>query len=213
MTTWVTHHQFRIHNLFLVQLYKLTSSHTTALSAQPQWLGSTRWKTPLIKRKNSATNLYQDLRNVSRVGGIKSNWGNMTRLHLFALLGLAMADTDPRDFSRLCSSGDCPANWRRVAAGCILFALKGPPVPPCTTPPPLRNPPPTYSMPCGPPSYSLKKSPSSGWSRSKCYWGTPWCGTWPWCPYSCMSRLVGGYATFWIVLIWSLIYMLGCSLG
>ena len=33
-----------------------------------------------------------------------------------------MADTYPRDFSRvLCSSEECPAGWKKVAGGCILF--------------------------------------------------------------------------------------------
>ena len=38
-----------------------------------------------------------------------------------ALLGLAMADTDPRDFAHLCSSGKCPAGWREVEGDCVLF--------------------------------------------------------------------------------------------
>ena len=46
----------------------------------------------------------------------------MLLLCLLVPLGLAMADTDPRDFARLCDSGECPANWKKVAAGCILFA-------------------------------------------------------------------------------------------
>ena len=44
---------------------------------------------------------------------------------LFCLLfplGLAMADTDPRDFARLCDSEECPSGWKKVDAGCILFA-------------------------------------------------------------------------------------------
>ena len=45
----------------------------------------------------------------------------MKRLHLLALLGLAMADTDPRDFDRLCTSGECPAGWREVDGDCVLF--------------------------------------------------------------------------------------------
>ena len=40
---------------------------------------------------------------------------------MFALIGLAMADTDPRDFARLCSSGECPAGWREVEGDCVLF--------------------------------------------------------------------------------------------
>ena len=38
-----------------------------------------------------------------------------------ALLGLAMADTDPRDFASLCSTGECPDNWRNVDGNCVLF--------------------------------------------------------------------------------------------
>ena len=38
-----------------------------------------------------------------------------------ALLGLAMADTDPRDFGRLCTSGECPTGWREVEGDCVLF--------------------------------------------------------------------------------------------
>ena len=45
----------------------------------------------------------------------------MRRLHLLALLGLAMADTDPRDFASLCSTGECPDNWRNVDGNCVLF--------------------------------------------------------------------------------------------
>ena len=45
----------------------------------------------------------------------------MRRLHLLALLGLAMADTDPRDFARLCSSDECPAGWRNIEGDCVLF--------------------------------------------------------------------------------------------
>ena len=43
-------------------------------------------------------------------------------LCLPSLLGLVMADNDPRDLTRLCSSGECPAGWKKVEAGCILFA-------------------------------------------------------------------------------------------
>ena len=46
----------------------------------------------------------------------------MLLLCLLVPLGLAMADTDPRDFARLCDSEECPANWKKVDAGCILFA-------------------------------------------------------------------------------------------
>ena len=45
----------------------------------------------------------------------------MMRLHLLALLGLVMADTHPRDFGRLCSTGECPDNWRNVDGNCVLF--------------------------------------------------------------------------------------------
>ena len=47
----------------------------------------------------------------------------MRRLYstLFALVGLATAQTDPRDFARLCSSGECPAGWREVEGDCVLF--------------------------------------------------------------------------------------------
>ena len=47
----------------------------------------------------------------------------MLVLCLLVQLGLAMAATDPRDFSLLCGSGaECPAGWKKVDAGCILFA-------------------------------------------------------------------------------------------
>ena len=47
----------------------------------------------------------------------------MFLLCLLLPLGLAMANTDPRDFSLLCGSGaECPAGWKKVDAGCILFA-------------------------------------------------------------------------------------------
>ena len=47
----------------------------------------------------------------------------MLVLCLLVQLGLAMAATDPRDFSRLCGSGaECPAGWKQVDAGCIMFA-------------------------------------------------------------------------------------------
>ena len=40
-----------------------------------------------------------------------------------ALLGLAMADTDPRDFARLCDSeAECPDNWKLVDGNCVKFA-------------------------------------------------------------------------------------------
>ena len=46
----------------------------------------------------------------------------MLVLCLLVLIGLATADTDPRDFSRLCSSGECPSGWKKVESGCIMFA-------------------------------------------------------------------------------------------
>ena len=50
----------------------------------------------------------------------------MFSLLLLVLLGLAGADTDPRDFSRLCASpapgGECPAGWTNVEGDCIMFA-------------------------------------------------------------------------------------------
>ena len=45
----------------------------------------------------------------------------MTKLFLLALLGLAMADTDPRDFARLCSDNECPAGWMKVEGDCVMF--------------------------------------------------------------------------------------------
>ena len=49
---------------------------------------------------------------------------NMNNLLLLAsLLGLAMADTNPRDFDRLCDSdARCPDNWKLVEGNCIKFA-------------------------------------------------------------------------------------------
>ena len=42
---------------------------------------------------------------------------------MLALLGLAMADTDPRDFARLCDSdARCPENWKLVDGNCVMFA-------------------------------------------------------------------------------------------
>ena len=46
----------------------------------------------------------------------------MKRLHLLALLGLAMADTNPMDFARLCSSGECPTDWKNIDGDCFMFA-------------------------------------------------------------------------------------------
>ena len=45
----------------------------------------------------------------------------MRRLYLFALLGLATAKTNPRDFADLCTSGECPAGWREMDGDCVLF--------------------------------------------------------------------------------------------
>ena len=45
----------------------------------------------------------------------------MRRLHLLALLGLAMADTDPWAFDRLCTRDECPSDWRNIDGDCILF--------------------------------------------------------------------------------------------
>ena len=54
---------------------------------------------------------------------IKSDSKNMRRLHVLALLGLAMADTDPWDFARLCESDpQCPENWKLVDGNCVKFA-------------------------------------------------------------------------------------------
>ena len=44
-------------------------------------------------------------------------------LLLASLLGMAMADADPRDFARLCDSdARCPDNWKLVDGNCIKFA-------------------------------------------------------------------------------------------
>ena len=40
---------------------------------------------------------------------------------MLALLGLAMADTDPRDFDRLCTRDECPSDWRNINGDCVLF--------------------------------------------------------------------------------------------
>merc|ERR1711988_585335 len=50
----------------------------------------------------------------------------MLSLYLLAVVGLVVvAATDPRDFSRLCSSpapgGECPAGWRNVGGDCLKF--------------------------------------------------------------------------------------------
>ena len=50
----------------------------------------------------------------------------MLSLYLRTVVGLVVvAATDPRDFSRLCSSpapgGECPAGWRNVGGDCIMF--------------------------------------------------------------------------------------------
>ena len=41
----------------------------------------------------------------------------MLVLSLLIVLGLAMANA-----SRLCDSDECPAGWKKVDAGCIMFA-------------------------------------------------------------------------------------------
>ena len=41
----------------------------------------------------------------------------MLVLSLLIVLGLAMANT-----SHLCDSDECPAGWKKVDAGCIMFA-------------------------------------------------------------------------------------------
>ena len=51
----------------------------------------------------------------------------MSILYRLAMVGLVVvAATDPHDFSRLCSStapgGECPAGWKNVGEGCIMFA-------------------------------------------------------------------------------------------
>ena len=46
----------------------------------------------------------------------------MKRLHVLGLLGLAMADTNPMDFARLCSSGECPTDWKNIDGDCFMFA-------------------------------------------------------------------------------------------
>ena len=38
------------------------------------------------------------------------------------LLGLAMADTNPMDFARLCSSDECPTDWKNIDGDCFMFA-------------------------------------------------------------------------------------------
>ena len=50
----------------------------------------------------------------------------MPGLYLLTVVGLvAVAATDPHDFSRLCSSpapgGECPAGWRNVGGDCVKF--------------------------------------------------------------------------------------------
>ena len=40
---------------------------------------------------------------------------------MLALLGLATAKTNPRDFADLCTSGECPAGWREIDGDCVLF--------------------------------------------------------------------------------------------
>ena len=39
-----------------------------------------------------------------------------------ALLGLAMAETDPRDFARMCDTpAQCPDNWSNIDGDCVFF--------------------------------------------------------------------------------------------
>ena len=45
----------------------------------------------------------------------------MSKLFVLALLGLATAKTNPRDFASLCSSDECPAGWRNIEGDCVLF--------------------------------------------------------------------------------------------
>ena len=40
---------------------------------------------------------------------------------MLALLGLAMADTDPWAFDRLCTRDECPSDWRNIDGDCVLF--------------------------------------------------------------------------------------------
>ena len=50
----------------------------------------------------------------------------MLRTHLLLLLVVVKAETDPRDFSGLCSSpapgGNCPDGWSNVQGDCFMFA-------------------------------------------------------------------------------------------
>ena len=50
----------------------------------------------------------------------------MLRPHLLFLLVAVKAETDPRDFSGLCSSpapgGNCPGGWSNVQGDCFMFA-------------------------------------------------------------------------------------------
>ena len=42
-------------------------------------------------------------------------------LQVSALLGLATARTDPKEFASLCTTGECPAGWRLVEGDCVKF--------------------------------------------------------------------------------------------
>ena len=50
----------------------------------------------------------------------------MKRLHLLALLGLAMADTDLRDLTRFCNTGQCPDYWQGNKHGDCFIILHSP---------------------------------------------------------------------------------------
>ena len=45
----------------------------------------------------------------------------MSKLLVLALLGLASAKTDPRDFASLCTSDECPAGWSYIEGDCVKF--------------------------------------------------------------------------------------------
>merc|ERR1719295_1896211 len=47
----------------------------------------------------------------------------MSILSLMAMVGLVVvAGSNPQDFSRLCSSAQCPGGWKNVSGDCIMFA-------------------------------------------------------------------------------------------
>ena len=50
----------------------------------------------------------------------------MLRPHILLLLVVVKAETDPLDFSGLCTSpapgGNCPAGWSNVQGDCFMFA-------------------------------------------------------------------------------------------